>query len=81
MLAPEHDILKPWKKRRHTRKQRKGRYTMAEEKKNKKEMSEAAKAARNAYKRRWAKENPDKVKAANRRYWERKAQALTAEEG
>ncbi len=40
-----------------------------------KEMSEAAKEARNAYKRRWAKENPDKVKAATRRYWEKKAQA------
>jgi len=46
-----------------------------------KTMSEAAREARNAYKRKWAKENPDKVKAANRRYWERKAQALTAEEG
>ena len=46
-----------------------------------KEMSEAAREARNAYKRRWAKENPDKVKAATRRYWEKKAQAATAEEG
>lgn len=36
-------------------------------------MNEAARAARNAYKRKWAKENPDKVKAATRRYWERKA--------
>ena len=44
-------------------------------------MSEAAREARNAYKRRWAKENPDKVKAATRRYWEKKAQAATAEEG
>ena len=33
-----------------------------------KEMSEAAREARNAYKRKWAKDNPDKVKAANRRY-------------
>ena len=81
MCAPEPVISIPRKKRKHTRTKRKGRYTMTEEKKNKKEMSEAAKAARNAYKRRWAKENPDKVKAANRRYWERKAQALTAEEG
>lgn len=55
---------------------------MPEEIKTKKEMSEAAKLARNAYKRRWAKENPDKVKAANRRYWERKAQeAVAMEEG
>jgi len=44
-------------------------------------MSEAAREARNAYKRKWAKENPDKVKAANRRYWERKAQEAEALEG
>jgi hypothetical protein len=54
---------------------------MTEEKKPKKETSEAAREARNAYKRKWAKENPDKVKAATRRYWEKKAQAATAEEG
>lgn len=46
-----------------------------------KEMSEAAREARNAYKRKWAKENRDKVKAANRRYWERKAQETEALEG
>lgn len=45
-----------------------------------KAMSEAAREARNAYKRKWAKEHPDKVKAANCRYWERKAQEATAEE-
>ena len=38
-----------------------------------KKMTEAARLARNAYKRKWAAENPDKVKAACRRYWERKA--------
>ena len=41
-------------------------------------MSEAAREARNAYKRKWAKENPDKVKAATRRYWEKKAQEAEA---
>lgn len=46
-----------------------------------KNMSEAARKARNAYKRKWTKENPDKVKAANRRYWERKAQEAEALEG
>ena len=40
----------------------------------KKGMSEAAREARNAYKREWAKKNPDKVKAANRKYWEKKDQ-------
>lgn len=44
-------------------------------------MSEAAREARNAYKRKWAKENPDKVKAATRRYWERKAQEAEDLEG
>lgn len=46
-------------------------------------MSEAARKARNDYHNEWAKKNPDKVKAANRRYWERKAQeaALTLKEG
>ena len=44
-------------------------------------MSDAAREARNAYKRKWAKNNPDKVKAANRRYWERKAQEAEAVEG
>lgn len=40
---------------------------------NKKPMSEAARLARNAYKRKWTRENPDKVKAAICRYWEKKA--------
>ena len=48
---------------------------------NKAEMSEAARKARNAYKRKWAAENRDKVKAANRRYWEKKAQEAAAQEG
>lgn len=29
--------------------------------------------ARRAYKRKWAKENPDKVKAQQERYWTKKA--------
>lgn len=43
--------------------------------KNVASMSDAAREARNAYKRKWAKENPEKVRAANNRYWEKKAQA------
>lgn len=42
-------------------------------------MSEAARKARNAYKRKWAKENPDKVKAAMCRYWEKRAKAQEEE--
>lgn len=38
-------------------------------------MTDAAKEARRAYKREWAKKNPDKVKAATDRYWENKAKA------
>lgn len=37
-------------------------------------MTEQAAAARRAYKRKWAHNNPDKVKAAQARYWEKKAQ-------
>lgn len=33
----------------------------------------AAKAARNAYAKEWRRKNPDKVKATNARYWEKKA--------
>jgi len=46
---------------------------MINKKKEKNAMSEAARKARNAYQRQWAKNNPDKVKEINRRYWERKA--------
>ena len=49
--------------------------------KNTKGMSEAAREARNAYKRKWAKDNPEKVKAYTRRYWEKKAQEAEALEG
>jgi len=38
-------------------------------------LSDAARAARSAYKREWAKKNPDKQRAYTARYWERKAQA------
>lgn len=36
-------------------------------------MTDAAREAQRAYRRAWAKKNPDKVKAAQERYWERKA--------
>lgn len=54
---------------------------MNEKTTNNQTMSEAARLARNRYKREWAKKNPEKVKAANRRYWERKAQEAEALEG
>lgn len=38
-------------------------------------MNEKAKEARRAYKREWNRKNRDKVKAAQARYWERKAAA------
>ena len=38
-------------------------------------MNERAKELRRAYKREWNRKNPDKVKAAQTRYWERKAAA------
>lgn len=36
-------------------------------------MNEAAKAARRAYKKQWQRDNPDKVKKYQERYWEKKA--------
>lgn len=36
-------------------------------------MTEQAREMRRAYKRDWNKRNRDKVKAAQQRYWERKA--------
>ena len=41
-------------------------------------MNEAAKAARREYKREWNRKNRDKVKAAQARYWEKKAQEAAA---
>lgn len=37
-------------------------------------MNEQAAEARRAYKRKWARENPDKVRAQQERYWTRKAE-------
>jgi hypothetical protein len=36
-------------------------------------MNDKAKAARREYKRRWAKANPEKIKAQQERYWTKKA--------
>lgn len=38
-------------------------------------MNERAKEARRAYKREWNRRNRDKVKAAQERYWSRRAEA------
>ena len=39
-------------------------------------MTEAARAAKAAYKKEWAKRNQDKVRAARERYWERVAERI-----
>ncbi len=36
--------------------------------------------AKNAYRRKWYKANPDKVQAIQERYWLKKAEALKAKE-
>ena len=41
-------------------------------------MNEAAKEARRIYKRQWQRNNPDKVKAYQEAYWNRKAQEAAA---
>lgn len=44
-------------------------------------MSNEARAAQRAYTRAWRRANPDKVRAANRRYWEKKAAAADQGKG
>lgn len=41
-------------------------------------MTEQAKEARRAYKRKWYAENKDKVKAHQERYWKKKAEQAAA---
>lgn len=36
----------------------------------------AAKEAKREYERQWRKNNPDKVRAKNRRYWEKKGREI-----
>ena len=43
-------------------------------------MTDKAKEARRAYKREWNRRNRDKVKAAQERYWSRKAAEAEAAE-
>ena len=43
-------------------------------------MTSAAIAARREYKRQWRAKNPDKVKAANERYWTKKGAELILRE-
>lgn len=43
------------------------------------QMTERAKEARRAYRREWNRKNKDKVKAAQARYWEKKAAAQDQE--
>lgn len=43
-------------------------------------MSDEAVQARREYARKWREANPDKVKAAQKRYWEKKAKDLQQEE-
>ncbi len=45
------------------------------------EMTEAAAEARRAYRRAWYKNNPEKQKEYQARYWTKKAQAVASQEG
>ena len=42
-------------------------------------MTKEANANKAAYMREWRKNNPDKVRAINARYWEKRAQRMSAE--
>ena len=43
-------------------------------------MTEQARQARNAYQRKWRKQNPEKFQAQIERYWERKAEKMQEEQ-
>ena len=43
-------------------------------------LTDKAREARNAYQREWNRKNREKVREHQRRYWERKAAELEAEE-
>ncbi len=43
------------------------------------EVTEEAKAARRAYKKKWQQDNADKVREYQRRYWEKKAKGKASE--
>lgn len=43
-------------------------------------LTEQAIAARRAYKRAWARKNPDKVKQSQERYWQRRAEQQAQEQ-
>lgn len=43
-------------------------------------LSKEARAAKNAYMRAWQKNNPDKVREAQKRYWEKKAKEMEQKE-
>lgn len=40
---------------------------------------DSARAAKNAYMREWARKNPDKVRAAQERYWLKRAREMREE--
>ena len=42
-------------------------------------MTEQAQEARRAYKREWARRNPDKVREQQARYWQKRAERQTQE--
>lgn len=42
-------------------------------------MTEKARAAQRAYRKEWARRNPDKVKAQQERYWQRRAERMAQE--
>lgn len=43
-------------------------------------MNKQAIEARRAYKRKWAKDNPEKIRAQQERYWSKKAEQAAAEQ-
>ena len=48
---------------------------------NRAEFQKLVKTERNEYARAWRRKNPDKVKAANERYWEKRVKNNLAKRG
>jgi hypothetical protein len=69
------------KKCRNTKRPQEAQIALKSGRKEAFTMDEKAIEARRAYKREWQRNNPDKVRAQQERYWQKKAAAKEREQG
>ena len=69
------------KKCRNTKRPQEAQIALESGRKEAFAMDEKAIEARRAYKREWQRNNPDKVRAQQERYWQKKAEAKEREQG